>query len=90
VEDILSEFEYLFPPSTRNTTPTATGEFPTLTLSENESRVYEVLSSERLSIDKVIQGTGLSSPTVSVTLFSLEMKRLIRQLPGKIFVRNSS
>ena len=90
VEDILSEFEYLFPPSTRNTTPTATGEFPTLTLSENESRVYEVLSSERLSIDEVIQGTGLSSPTVSVTLFSLEMKRLIRQLPGKIFVRNSS
>ncbi len=88
VEDILSEFEYLFPPSTRQSPSTTTGEFPTLTLSENETRVYNALSFEQLSIDEVIQGTGLSSPTVSVTLFSLEMKRLIRQLPGKMFVRN--
>lgn len=87
-EDILSEFEYLFPPSNRPPTAAATGVPPALELSESEQRVYDTLSHEEISIDDVIRQTGLPSSAVSVALLSLEMKRLIRQLPGKLFAKN--
>jgi DNA processing protein len=88
VEDILSEFEYLFPASNRPPSPGETGTLPALELSENEQKVYAVLGKEELSIDDVIRQCGLPASATSVALFSLEMKRLIRQLPGKMFVRN--
>ena len=87
-EDILSEFEYLFPPSNKPASPAETGQLPALELSENERKVYDALNGEQLSIDEVIRQSGLPSPTVSVALLSLEMKRIIRQLPGKLFVKN--
>jgi DNA processing protein len=87
-EDILSEFEYLFPASNRPPSPAETGVLPALELSENEQKVFGTLSNEELSIDDVIRKVGLPSSAVSVALLSLEMKRLIRQLPGKLFVLN--
>jgi len=89
VEDILSEFEYLFPPSNRPPSASETGVLPALELGENEQKVYDALDHEEISIDEVIRKSGLPSSAVSVALLSLEMKRLIRQLPGKMFVRNS-
>ena len=47
------------------------------------------LDHEEISIDDVIRKSGLPSSAVSVALLSLEMKRLIRQLPGKLFVKNT-
>jgi len=87
-EDILSEFEYLFPGSNRPPSPAESGTLPALTLSENEQKVYEVLSHEEVAMDDVIRRSGLPASAASVTLLSLEMKRLIKQLPGKLFVRN--
>jgi DNA processing protein len=87
-EDILSEFEYLFPPSNKPPSPAETGSLPALALSENEQKAFEILSQEETNIDEVIRKSGLPSSAVSVALLSLEMKRLIRQLPGKMFVRN--
>jgi DNA processing protein len=89
VEDILSEFEYLFPASNRAAAPGADRVAPAVALSEHEQRVYDTLDHEETSIDDVIRKSGLPPSTVSVTLLSLEMKRLIRQLPGKMFVRNT-
>lgn len=88
-EDILSEFEYLFPASNRPPGPAETGSLPALTLSEPEQRVLELLGAEETSVDEVIRRSGLPASTVSVALFSLEMKRLVRQLPGKLYVRAS-
>jgi len=88
-EDILSEFEYLFPPTNRSPAPNETGVLPALTLSANEQAVYDVLKKEdETSIDEVIRHSSLPASAASVALLSLEMKRLIRQLPGKMFVRN--
>ena len=87
-EDILSEFEYLFPASNRPPSAGETGVLPALTLSENEQKVYDVLSEEELTTDDVIRRSGLPSSAVSVALLSLEMKRAVKQLPGKLFVRN--
>jgi DNA processing protein len=88
VEDILSEFEYLFPPSNKPPSASESGVLPALELSENEQKVYGALSHEEISIDEVIRHSGLPASAVSVGLLSLEMKRLIRQLPGKLFVKN--
>ena len=89
MEDILSEFEYLFPASNRPPTPGGTGLLPAMELSVNEKVVYDSLSHEELSTDEVIRKSGLPSSAVSVALFGLEMKRLVKQLPGKMFVRNN-
>ena len=89
VEDILSEFEYLFPTSNRPPTASETGVLPALELNENEQKVFDaVKTDEELSIDEIIRASGLPSSAVNVALFSLEMKRLVKQLPGKMFVRN--
>lgn len=88
-EDILSEFEYLFPASNRPPSVGETGVLPALELSENEQKVFDTLQTDdESSIDEVIRRSGLPSSAASVTLLSLEMKRLVKQLPGKLFVRN--
>src|SRR2546423_126613 len=87
-EDILSEFEYLFPVSNRPPGASETGVLPALTLSENAQKAYDALSKEESNIDEVIRRSGLPTSAVSVVLLSLEMKRLVRQLPGKMFVEN--
>jgi DNA processing protein len=87
-EDILSEFEYLFPTTNRPPSPGETGVLPALTLSANEQAVMDALDGEEQYIDEVIRRSGLPSSAVSVALLSLEMKRLIKQLPGKLFVKN--
>jgi DNA processing protein len=88
-EDILSEFEYLFPASNRPPGASETGVLPALNISDNEQKVYDALGVEELNIDEVIRHSGLPSSAVSVALLGLEMKRLVRQLPGKMFVKNS-
>jgi len=87
-EDILSEFEYLFPGSNRPPSANETGVLPALELSANEQAVYDTLSQEERAIDEVTRRCGLPPSAVSVALLGLEMKRLIRQLPGKLFVKN--
>jgi len=87
-EDILSEFEYLFPATNRPPAPNETGTLPAIALSDNEQKVYGTLDGEPVNIDDVIRKSGLPSSATSVALLSLEMKRLIRQLPGKMFVLN--
>src|ERR1017187_3164214 len=88
-EDVLSEFEYLFPASNRPPSPGETGVLPAITLSENEKLVYDALNNEVSSIDEVIRRSGLPSSAVSVALLGLEMKHVVKQLPGKLFVRNT-
>jgi DNA processing protein len=89
VEDILSEFEYLFPASNKPASASETGVLPALELNENEQKVLIVVKADdEMSIDEIIRASSLPSSAVSVALFSLEMKRLVKQLPGKMFVRN--
>src|SRR5437870_7401689 len=54
-EDILSEFEYLFPATNRPPSANETGTLPALELSGNEQKVYDTLSHEEIRIDEVIR-----------------------------------
>ncbi len=84
VDDILSELEFLIPKSE----VVAPRSLPT-DLTEAEKLVFEAIGSEETPLDEVIQKTGLPSAKVSSTLLRLEMKKLVRQLPGKHFVKTA-
>lgn len=92
-EDILGEFEYLLPKRATEqaeSTSESGGTKPALVLSELEEKVMAHVSQDETAIDEIIRASGLTTACVSATLLSLEMKRLVRQLPGKLYVRNSS
>jgi len=55
-------------------------------LSPTEKKIYELLSAEEpRHIDDIVETSGLNSSEVLATLFELEMKGIIRQMPGKLF-----
>ena len=56
-------------------------------LSEEENKIYELLGSDEMQIDQIISQAGLPAPVTSTTLMKLEMKKLVKQLPGKHFVK---
>jgi DNA processing protein len=92
-EDILGEFEYLLPKRATESAEAEAGSGgtkPALVLSDMEQKVMAHVGQEETAIDEIIRASGLTTACVSATLLSLEMKRLVRQLPGKMFVRNSS
>ncbi len=86
-EDVLTEFEYLFPPETMKVEKGAALQGPAPLLDEKEQKVFSLLSAEEKDIEEIIIQSGLPAKDVSVVLLGLEVKRLIRQLPGKKFVR---
>ncbi len=53
-----------------------------------EKKLYDLLSTdEPRQVDEIVERSELSSSEVLVTLFDLEMKGIVRQMPGKQFVR---
>jgi DNA processing protein len=56
-------------------------------LSDEERRVYESIQATETSIDDIAARSELPSAAVSSTLLQLELKRLVKQLPGKYFVK---
>jgi len=88
IEDILGEFEYLFP-ELRPPSPEAPPASRRLeNLSPGEKLVWEALGEEEMSMEDLLARTGLPSPSLSAALLSLELKRLIKRLPGKVFIRS--
>ena len=81
-DDILAEFENLAlgqadaPPN-----------LPLANLTETEQKILDVLDATEQPIDTLIDRTDLPVSSVSVALLGLEMKRLAKQLPGKLFAR---
>lgn len=55
-------------------------------LGASEKKLYELLNVEETRhIDELVENSGLNSSEVLATLFDLEMKGVVRQLPGKQF-----
>ncbi len=52
-----------------------------------EEKIYSVLSSKARHIDEIIKDTHVSAGQISGILMKLEIKNLIKELPGKLFVR---
>lgn len=59
-------------------------------LTEDERKVYKILSDEPLYIDDIFNKTGFNSAKGSKVLLNLELKKLIAELPGKNFIRKDN
>jgi len=59
-------------------------------LTEDERKVYKILSDEPVYIDDIFNKTGFDSAKGSKVLLNLELKKLIAELPGKNFVRKEN
>ncbi|MEM8955902.1 MAG: DNA-processing protein DprA [Verrucomicrobiota bacterium] len=90
-DDVLEDIDSLFPLD-----PVTAAERPAReeshlrgldTLSEEEKSLYEAIDDTETQIDTLIQRTGLPAATVSANLLRLEMKRLVKQLPGNFFIK---
>jgi DNA processing protein len=57
-------------------------------LAPNERPLYDLLSAdEARQVDELVELTGMSSSEVLAALFDLELKGVVRQLPGKQFLK---
>ncbi len=82
--DILDDLQILLP-ETKPSPEAAARTLPAL--SDEERRVYDAIESTETAIDDIGRKCELPSATVSSTLLRLELKRLVKQLPGKYFVK---
>ncbi len=82
--DILDDMQILLPDA--RPSPEAASR-PLPPLSEDERRIYDAIDGVETSIDAISAKCDLPSSTVSSTLLRLELKRLVKQLPGKYFVK---
>src|SRR6476469_7559411 len=81
--DLLEDMQILVP----ETKPIAAATRPLPELSESERSVYDAIEASETAIDAIAARCNLPSPTVSSVLLRLELKRLVKQLPGKYFVK---
>ena len=82
--DILDDLQILLP-ETKPAPEAAARPLPPL--SQEERRVYDAIEATETSIDDIAAKSELPSSIVSATLLQLELKRLVKQLPGKYFVK---
>ncbi|HAF02941.1 MAG TPA: DNA-protecting protein DprA [Spartobacteria bacterium] len=84
--DVLDDLQILLP-ETKPSPEAAARLLPPLT--KDESRVYAAIDSTETPIDQIAAKSDLPSAVVSSTLLRLELKHLVKQLPGKYFVKLS-
>ena len=81
VDDILEDVQTLFPRAPEllpSKPPNIEGDL---------LKVYEAISSRETSIDEIIQRAGIGAGSATVALLQLEVRHLVKQLPGKYFVK---
>jgi DNA processing protein len=82
VDDIVEEFEMLIPPEKKQQAETMKKR-PDVQLTADEERVVRSLGHGQLDIDELSREAGLKSHVVASLLLGLEMKRVVRMLPGR-------
>jgi DNA processing protein len=86
VEDIVCELEYKLAPLIRKPREEKNQELVN-SLNVTEQKIYNNLAYEPMNIDKINEQTGLPISDCLVNLLSLELKGLVRQIPGKNFMK---
>ena len=86
VEDILEELR-LVPLTAGGAEPAGGSTVVAAGLAEAETRVLACVEADPRTIDAIALESGLGMPEVSSLLLQLEVKHLVRQLPGKRFIK---
>ena len=84
--DILDDLQILLPEK-QNLPEVSSRLLPEL--AANERLVYDAIRPTETSIDRIAATSELPAAVVSSVLLQLELKRLVKQLPGKYFVKLS-
>jgi DNA processing protein len=90
VDDILEELDGVSAVAMRDRTTGSTDAAPPGPppgLDEMQSRIYEALADGSRSIDELSQGLRLKVAELAGTLLMLEMKKVVRRLPGNRYER---
>lgn len=82
VEDILDDLPLVF-----RKKPDLPATLPVADLTADQQKVLEAIGTEETPFDSVMATSGLTAAAVSSTLLALEIKKLVKQLPGKRFVK---
>ena len=56
-------------------------------LTHEESLLYNLVSKEYISLDEIVEKLNFSVASISGILLRLQMKKLIREVPGKQFIK---
>jgi len=80
--DILDDLQMLFPESRKAPVTNSLA-----TLSPEERTILDTVDQAETPLDLIVTKSGLPMPKVASTLLALEMKRLVKQLPGQQFVK---
>lgn len=83
VDDILQEFEFLIPPEKKREASKLDAR-PEVSLSPDEQAVVRALWEGSLDLDALARKASLKVAKVSALLIGLEMKRVVRMLPGRV------
>lgn len=81
-QDVLDDLGLLFSKEPELIKPLLTD-----SLTPGEKAVFEALGDDEASVDEVVARSGLPSHEVSSTLLALEIRRLLKPLPGGRFVK---
>ncbi|MDF7809328.1 DNA-processing protein DprA [Pontiellaceae bacterium B12219] len=84
LDDILEEYEFLISPSELEVPEPAPSARPDVPLTDQESKIVDVLWQEPADVDSLARAVGLKSHELSGLLLGLEMKRVIKTLPGRM------
>ena len=87
VDDVLEELECLLPRRKQDKEGTVAKPVVSLTLSDVEQSLVDLLEEGEQPVDTLIRGTQLPAARVNAVLIGLEMKKVVRMLPGRLVER---
>jgi len=80
IDDIMGELD-------TNYTGTAADPVEKLELGDKEKEIYTLLTNDPMHIDTIVQKSHRTASESLATLLALEIKGLVRQMSGKMFIR---
>jgi DNA processing protein len=83
-EDVLEELNFSYPGRLNR----EKSDDEKLSLSREEKRVFDLLKDAPVHIDSIIGDSGLPASKIAEVLIRLEIRGLVREVPGKLFVKS--
>lgn len=87
VEELMPQFDHTFTKALKDRLKAAATQRPTAALDEKELRIARLLSAQATHIDELILKSGMPAAEVSGLLLGLELRHVIHQLPGNLYIR---
>lgn len=88
VDDIFRELPTLKRSQTLSETKASAQ--PKVKLSPEEKEIFDLISTQPIHIDEITEKSSRTAPEVSVLVLTLEIKQVIKQIPGKFYTINEN